>query len=119
MKILDTELEFEFNDADDMVKLENAVDKTKTTLDNMQTEGKKTSEVIRSCCQAIFDCFNDIFGEGTSTKVFGNKTNMKVCIEAFKDLADARLKQDQEFASDLADIEKTYGTNRATRGAKK
>lgn len=30
MKILDTEIEFNFNDADDMERLENAIDKNNT-----------------------------------------------------------------------------------------
>lgn len=119
MKILDTELDFDFNDADDMEKLENAVDKAKKRLNNINTDSGKTSEVIRNCCNAIFNCFDDIFGEGTSKKIFGGKANMRVCIEAFKNLADARMQQDQDFSNELSEIEKNYGVNRATRRARK
>ena len=78
MKIRNVELEFDFNDADDMEKLENAIEKTQKALNNIDVENKKASEVIRETCKNIFDCFNEVFGEDTDKKVFGGKTNFNI-----------------------------------------
>lgn len=119
IKIRDIELDFDFSDADDMERLENAIEKTKKELDNIAIEGKKYSEVIRETCKHIFDCFNEIFGDETDKKIFGGKTNFNVCKEAFEDLIKARIEQETQFADEMNSIEKKYSPNRATRRAKK
>lgn len=119
MKIRDVKLEFDFNDADDMERLENAIEKTQTALENISVEDKKASEVIRETCKNIFDCFNEIFGEGTDKKIFGNKTNFNVCKEAFEDLVNGRIEQENQFTQEMNNIEKKYSPNRAARRAKK
>lgn len=40
-------------------------------------------------------------------------------MEAFKDLIEARVNQENEFAEEINNIEKKYSPNRATRRAKK
>ncbi len=119
IKIRNVELDFDFNDADDMEKLENAIEKVQKKLNDLKIEGKKTSEVIRETCKNIFDCFNEIFGENTDKKIFGNKTNLNVCMEAFKDLIEARENQENEFTEEMNSVVKKYSPNRATRRAKK
>lgn len=119
MKVLNTEIEFNFNDADDMERLENAIDKTTAKLNNIKTEGKRTSEVIRESCKIIFDCFNSAFGEGTDKKVFGTKTNLDTCIKAFDDLCNARQEQENALEEEVKNIENKYNPNRATRRTKK
>lgn len=119
IKIRNVELDFDFNDADDMEKLENAIEKTQKQLETISVDNKKTSEVIRETCKYIFDCFNDIFGDGTDKKVFGDKTNLNICKEAFEDLINARIEQEKEFSEEMSNIEKKYSPNRATRRAKK
>ena len=119
IKIRNVELEFDFNDADDMERLENAIEKTQNELNELKSEGKKVSETIRETCKCIFDCFNYIFGENTDKEIFGDKTNLNICIEAFKDLIEAKVKQDNEFSEEISSIEKKYSPNRATRRNKK
>lgn len=118
MKILNTELEFDFLDADDMERLEKAVDETSKKLNNINTD-RKTSEIIRESCEVIFDCFNTIFGENSDKRIFGEKRNFNVCIKAFKDLVKAKEEQEKAFEKEVADIEEKYSPNRATRRAKK
>lgn len=120
MKILNVELEdFDFNDADFLEKLETEVSAAEKKVKSLKPDGKTASQVIREGCNIIFDCFNNIFGEGTSQKIFGDKTSLKICTEAFRDLKIERDKQDKELEAVIGDIGKEYNPNRAARRAKK
>lgn len=119
MKILETEIDFNFNDADDMEKLENAIDITQDSLNNIQNEGKRTSEIIRETCNIIFNCFNTAFGEGTDKEVFGDKTSLDICMKAFHDLIDAKIDQEKALEKEMKSLETQYSPNRATRRSKK
>ena len=119
MKILDVELEFDFNDADDLEKLENAIEVTQKELAQINAKDEKASAVVRQISQAISGCFNSVFGENTDVKIFGNKTNIKTCLRAFEDLANARVQSEQELADELKSVDQKYGVNRATRRAMK
>ena len=119
MKVLNTEIEFNFNDADDMEKLENAIDEANCKLNSMNTEGRRTSKVIRETCKIIFDCFNKTFGEGMDKRVFGTKTSLDICINAFNDLCNARLEQERALQKEVQNIESKYSPNRAMRRTKK
>ena len=119
MKILDYDIDFDFNDADDMERMENAIEKTQKKLNNIDVKDKKPSEIIRETCQAIFDCYNEIFGENTDKKIFGNKANFNLCVQSFKDLIKNKEEQEISFSESVKEIEKKYSPNRATRRAKK
>lgn len=119
MKILNTEIEFNFYDADDMERLEKAIDETTEELNNIKTENRRISEIIRESCKVVFNCFNKSFGEGTDKKVFGSKMNYNTCIEAFQDLCNEREKQDNTFEEKIRKIENKYSPNRAIRRAKR
>jgi transcription termination factor NusB len=80
-----------------------------------KVEGLKTSAVIRKQCEAIFNVFNELFGEGTDKKVFGDRVNLKICLEAFASLVDQINSQKEE----LDNIVSKYSPNRAQRRAKK
>lgn len=118
MKILNIELkEIDFNDADDLELFENAIEIAKKELDDLNPDGKRASEVIRKGCNVIFECFDKIFGEGTAKKVFGDKTNIRICLEAFRDLKAEGEKQDEELERMAAELNTVYNPNRATRRA--
>ena len=42
---------------------------------------------IRLQCNFVFDAFNKLFGAGTDKKVFGDRVNLIVCLDAFQELA--------------------------------
>lgn len=78
-------------------------------------EGMKVSESIRTQCNAIFDVFNTLFGEGTDRKIFGDRVNLIICLKAFEELV-------IQVNSQSAEVEKMaskYSPNRATRRNKK
>ncbi|CAI3674763.1 conserved hypothetical protein [Clostridium neonatale] len=91
MKINNVELEMDIYDADTMEKIEKAITKTVDEINSKQ--GKTNSETIRIQCTAIMDCFNDVFGEGTDRQLFGGKTNLMVCLNAFEEFTNEILEQ--------------------------
>ncbi|MBY6816469.1 AP endonuclease [Clostridium botulinum] len=56
-------------------------------------ETTNLSEIIRHECGKVFDFLNEVFGEGTDKKIFGNKTNYGECENAFKQLIDYANKE--------------------------
>ena len=58
-----------------------------------------------------FEIFDNIFGEGTSEKVFKNKRDLLISMKAFEDLC-MNYKESQNA---INDIFKKYSPNRAAR----
>lgn len=115
MKILNKEFEVDFYDAEIMEKIESGIEKVnKAVKENMQKKQEKTSLVIRKVCSIIFDFFDSVLGEGSSKEIFGNKTSLTVCIKAYEDFIDAKIKQNEIFEN----ISKKYSPNRASRRKK-
>ncbi len=98
-------------DADEAEKFESAIEKVKK-IENVKCS--KNSEAIRLVCNAIFDCFNDIFGEGTDREIFGNKVNLMTCLNAFEELVMHMKSQNEE----LEKFSSKYSSNRASRRKK-
>lgn len=98
MKINNVELEdLDLMDADIAEKFEKAVDDLQAKEKAEDFTGKGLAEIIRTQCTMVFDFFNDVWGTGTDKKVFGNKTNYRVCEKAFKDVIEYAMKQKNEI----------------------
>ena len=89
-------LEVDFTDAGFMAKFENAYE---IMLDDVKKVKKvgKTSEIIRSECEIFFKFFDNLFGLGTSRKMFGNKVSMDLCLNAIDSLYAFREKEEQRY----------------------
>jgi len=92
-------------------------DKAIKGIQNIEEKSKNMglADGIRTQCNAIFGVFNEIFGEGTDKKVFGNRVNLMTCLNAFEELVkhmNAQKDELEKFAS-------KYSTNRASRRNKK
>lgn len=71
-------------DALEMERYEKANDTVSAKMKQLDTNGKRRSELIRIQCTAIFEFFDDVFGEGTAKKVFGESVNLTTCINAYE-----------------------------------
>ena len=90
-------------------KVEKELEKTQgiqAKIANLQN-----SEGIKVICDAINEIFDNIFGEGTSEKVFKNKRDLLISMKAFEDLC-MNYKESQNA---INDIFKKYSPNRAAR----
>ena len=126
MKILDKEIDFDFFDAQQMEKYEKEADIAQDELSKIDLNKMKQSEFINKVCEIIEKCFENVFGEGTSEKLFEGKRNFRLCVKAFSDLVKARKEQVSEIDNEVKDFQKElqemngeYKTNRAMRRAKK
>lgn len=103
----------------DLLDLEDAelYEKAIYKMDDAEKKIKVDSltDFIKTRCNLVFDFFNDIFGEGTDKKIFGNRTNYRECEKAFKDILDYITEQQKEIDS----LKSKYSPNRAQRRSKK
>lgn len=112
MKILCTELEdLDLMDADMAEKYENAIDNMQKKEKEKKLEGLSISEVIRTECNIVFDFFNEIWGEGTDKKIFGNKVNYGQCEKAFMQVIDYTKAKTEEIKKRTI----KYSSSRANR----
>lgn len=103
----------------DMLDLEMAekFEKTLKSVENIseKIKGMTVTESIKTQCNAIFNVFNELFGEGTDKKIFGDKVNLLTCLKAFEELVIQVNKTSQEVEK----LVKKYSSNRAATRSKK
>ena len=78
----DVELEIDMEDVEFQQKYENAFNKMAKTEEELQKVGA-ISELSLRYCNMFFQLFDDIFGEGTSQKLFNGKKNTRVVEECY------------------------------------
>ena len=110
LKINDVELELDLMDADMAEKYEKAYKKMQRDVANIP-KNLSLADSIRKQCQLIFTFFDEAFREGTSKKIFGNKTNLRECIKAVETLID-HVNKDVEESNKIIN---KYSPNRVER----
>ena len=114
-KILDEEFELDFLDADVMERIEAIVDETQKKNLAQNYNGMTQSQAIRTQCGIIFDCLDQILGEGASNRIFKGRTNLKQTLLAFESLMNAKNRCTEE----IGELRDKYSPNRAQRRANK
>ena len=79
-----------------------------------KTKGMSVVESMRYQCTAVFNGFNELFGEGTDIKIFGNKTNLGKCLDA----TFALIEEEQRQATAVTNKYKKYTSARVSRTKK-
>lgn len=92
-------------------------EKALESIDGIGEKAKdmKVTDSIRLQCNAIFNIFNTLFGEGTDQKIFGEKVNLLVCLKAFEEL----ILQANTKNNEVEKLYNKYAPNRAQRRTKK
>lgn len=96
MKILDKEIDFDLNDAENIDRLQE--------LDNSYAEKIKESNKLTEQCKIYKDFFNEAIGEGTSELLFDNKNNYMEIIKAYNEFIGQIEEKLNEF---IIEAEKT------------
>ena len=111
IKVLDTELELDLLDADELEKVDAALQAVEG--DAQQDPALSQADNMRKQVGA----FDTIFGEGTGLRVMGEKNHLGVALTAFAQLTDAVHTQRAEFERSIFSIKAKYSPNRAQRRA--
>jgi len=77
-KYNDVELDVDMADAEFQEKYENAFEKMEESEKTIKKDGK-ISEITRAYCSLYTNLFDDIFGSGTSEKLFNGRVNSELC----------------------------------------
>lgn len=100
MKILDKEIEFDFREAENIDRVIELDKKYKEEFNKVTTLTEK-SKVYRKF-------FDDLIGEGTSQKLFGNKNNLFEMIDAYNDLVEESERINTEINKRSNNMKKKY-----------
>ncbi len=92
-KVGKANLGYNFTDAQALERFEKAFKALHDAQENIPKEASGSAQ-IRYVCTTVFDLFNTIFGAGTAEKVFGDTCDMEVCLEAVRQLVEARSAAD-------------------------
>lgn len=90
LKILETEINFDFCDVDNVEKYEIALEEYMKELEQLKTFEGKDSVALSKICNIVYKFFNSIVGEGTAQKIFMNKRNFAQCLEAMGQIIKAK-----------------------------
>ena len=98
MKILNVEIgELDIFDLEVAEQYEKGLAEIQNKDYNLET----LSEIIKAQCTDVMNLFNELFGEGTDKKIFGNKTNLKLCLQAFEELVENVNRQGEELSNSV------------------
>jgi hypothetical protein len=84
IEVYGVELEFDVLNEETAQRLEEALAKVKLRTQKYSSKNKKLSKIINEQCEFVFDFFDEVFGEGTHNKIFGETKNLGHCLEAFR-----------------------------------
>lgn len=110
MKVLETEIDFDFYDAEQMERFDIGSNEIIAGINTMKPEKMKQAEFITKFCSIIEVGFDKIFGDGTSNKIFKQKRNFKLCVQAFRDLVKARKNQEKEINDEIKALQNEIQT---------
>jgi acetylglutamate synthase len=112
MKIFETEVaDLDTLDPDVLAGIENAKDRVIKAVEKAP-KMEKQSEAIRVQCQAVADFIDELFGEGTSYKVFNGRTNLLLCMQAFDQIIEEINKNADRQYEEMQTIMAKYSPRR-------
>ena len=112
----DFELDFDIFDADNAEVYEAALSRVVDAA-NAKPKDESFADGIRRQCQAVFDFFDEVLGEGFHREIFGDRTNFNTCLTAFKEFTNAVNVQRDENLAKVRELMPSAQPNRAARRA--
>lgn len=97
------ELEYDIFDADmaELFELEMKAVTEKMDALSQKKDSLPLSQSIRIQCEAVAECFDNLFGAGTSVRIFDGKVNLLLALKCFEELIggiQAQKEEVQKFA---------------------
>ena len=100
MKILNKEIEFSFEDAENMDKVQ--------SLELKYQEKLQQAKATVEQCQIYKEFFDKLIGEGTSKEIFGDKNNILQIIDAYQDVVNEAERVATKINEKSAKMKKKY-----------
>lgn len=110
------ELTLDIQDVDTIERYEAAFDALSEEEKQIPKDGRKSIQ-IRAYCRMFRNLFNALFGEGTDTKMFGEKDNAREMTECYENFLQFVVNQHAALAETQSRILTRYSPNRAQRRA--
>jgi len=108
--------ELEVNDLAVAERIEQGIDMVARECSGIPDDAPRTAK-IRTECNAIFDFFDILWGDGTAKNVFGGQTNLIAAATAYKDAIMLIQAKDKSDEAELLSAFKEAMPNRAARRA--
>ncbi len=93
------EFDFDFTDADDLERFENAYEALRTAQDNAEAQNEKASAIVRSQCLAVKAFFDEVLGEGAYPQLVQKPSSMEQNNDAIFDFVEAYQKAMQDVGA--------------------
>ena len=100
MKILDKEIDFDFEEAENIDKV--------VELDRKYQEIFNNAKTLVEKCQTYKDFFDELIGEGTSEKLFGDKNRIFEITEAYQQLVEEAERVSVKIKEKTTKMKKKY-----------
>lgn len=100
MKILDKEIEFDLNDAENIDRMQE--------LDNSYAEKLNKATKLTEQCKIYKEFFDTAIGAGTSEKLFGEKNDYMKIVRAYNEFVNAIADKLEEFLAETEKTQKKY-----------
>lgn len=105
------EIDFDIYDVQQAQEYEQALENVLAACEqHVPDEG--LADGIRRQCNVVFDFFDDLFGEGFHTELFGDKTNLMTCLDAFQEFTDAVNEQKTALSTRLEQLAPNHAARR-------
>lgn len=115
IKINNIEFDFDSFDADQVEKGQKEFEKVARKLENPPKNLKTRAEFIRYTVKCVGDFFNTILGKDAAKKIFKDKANFKVAMEAFVEFKEELEKQERDLGAYTKNKLGKYSPNRIER----
>lgn len=95
------EVEYDTFDLDNMETLDNAVKQIQDDVNSLQSRkkaGKDAMKLLREQANCFLDFFDDVLGDGTARKIFGDRVNILKIANGYKEFTDAVAAQQSKLA---------------------
>ncbi|HJC73214.1 MAG TPA: hypothetical protein H9698_10555 [Candidatus Ruthenibacterium merdavium] len=90
------EFDFDFTDADDLERFENAYDALQKAQENAEAQNEKASVIVRSQCLAVKAFFDEVLGEDAYAQLVQKPSSMEQNNDAIFDFVEAYTKAMQD-----------------------
>lgn len=112
------EVEYDTFDLDNMETLDKAVKQIQEDVNGLQSRkaaGEDAMKLLREQANYFLDFFDDVLGDGSARKIFGDRVNILKIVNGYKEFTDAVAAQQTNLAEAVGQSKLNREQRRARR----